>query len=306
MTGTFTRRRLLAIAAAATTLPGRHALAQPGERIVVAGGALAEIVVALGAGDLLAGVDTTSQYPARLLRDLPNVGYMRALAAEGILALRPSLLLASDQAGPPAAISQLEAAGLRIARIRDTMAVADVSDKVRAVAAGIGRVAAGEALAGAIAADIGAVAAALPSDLRLPGSRPPGVLFLFSASGGRLMAAGQRTAADAMIAFAGGRNVMAGYDSYKQFAPEAALAADPDVIVVADQAAVGQGGLAALIAQPQLRALRAVRDGRVTTMDTLYLLGLGPRTAHAGRDLAAILHPGHRLPALPARPWVGA
>jgi iron complex transport system substrate-binding protein len=38
----------------------------------------------------------------------------------------------------------------------------------------------------------------------------------------------------------------------------------------------------------------------------LYLLGFGPRTAHAARDLAAALYPEANIPALPARPWTAA
>src|SRR5215207_8192946 len=69
-------------------------------RIVSIGGAITEILYALGFDDRLAGVDSTSLYPAAALRDKPNVGYMRQLSAEGVLGLNPSLVLAAQGSGP--------------------------------------------------------------------------------------------------------------------------------------------------------------------------------------------------------------
>src|SRR3954447_19880065 len=64
-------------------------------RIVSIGGAITEILYALGFEDRLARVDSTTLYPAAALRDKPNVGYMRQLSAEGVLGLNPSLVLAA-------------------------------------------------------------------------------------------------------------------------------------------------------------------------------------------------------------------
>ena len=65
-------------------------------RIVSIGGAITEILYALGLEDRIAGVDTTSLFPAAALREKPNVGYMRQLSAEGVLGLNPSLVFAIE------------------------------------------------------------------------------------------------------------------------------------------------------------------------------------------------------------------
>ncbi len=57
-------------------------------RIVSIGGAITEILYALGFEDRIAGVDATSLYPPSALRDKPNVGYMRQLSPEGVLGLQ--------------------------------------------------------------------------------------------------------------------------------------------------------------------------------------------------------------------------
>ena len=58
------------------------ALAAPPERVVSLGGAVTEIVVALGAQDRLVARDSTSEYPPSVTA-LPDVGYVRALSPEG-------------------------------------------------------------------------------------------------------------------------------------------------------------------------------------------------------------------------------
>ena len=79
------RRGALALGfAAAAASPVR---AQTPPRIVSVGSSLTEIVYALGAESLLAGVNSTSLFPAAA-RALPDVGYMRALSAEGVLSVK--------------------------------------------------------------------------------------------------------------------------------------------------------------------------------------------------------------------------
>ncbi len=79
------------------------------QRWVSAGGSLSEWVVALGGESKLVGVDTTSQHP-QALKQLPSVGYQRQLAAEGVLALRPDILIGTEEMGPPPVLKQLEGA----------------------------------------------------------------------------------------------------------------------------------------------------------------------------------------------------
>ncbi|MBC8653116.1 ABC transporter substrate-binding protein, partial [Providencia vermicola] len=69
------------------------------ERIVTLGGDVTEIVYALGAEQQLVARDSTSLHPEQATK-LPDVGYMRMLNAEGVLSMRPTLVLASELAKP--------------------------------------------------------------------------------------------------------------------------------------------------------------------------------------------------------------
>ncbi len=102
------RRALAAVSSALIALgsfglPSRSAEAQAidSSRIVSIGGAITEIIYALGLDGRIVGVDTTSLYPPEALKRTPNVGYMRALSAEGILSLKPSWVIAIQGSGPP-------------------------------------------------------------------------------------------------------------------------------------------------------------------------------------------------------------
>lgn len=274
-------------------VPG-GAQAAEASRIVSAGGAVTEIVHALGMSGRLVGVDTTSLYPPEV-RGLPRIGYMRELSAEGIASLDPDLVLLGAGAGPPVVLDQLRALGVDLRVIPDDPSPAGLAAKVEAVGAALGREAEGHALAARLSERVAATGRAVDEMVRADGR--PRVLFLMGIGRGSPMTAGERTAADAMIRLAGGVNAMAGYHGYKPASPEAILAAGPDFILVPSDTVEALGGEAAVLALPQIAGTRAAREGRLLSMDALYLLGFGPRLPDAMADLAAMLHPPARAEA---------
>jgi iron complex transport system substrate-binding protein len=244
------------------------ALADSAQRLITVGGAVTEIVYALGAGARVVATDTTSTWP-EAAQALPRVGYQRALAAEGVLSMRPTLLIATADAGPPVALTQLQGAD-------------QVGGAIRAIAASLALDDAGRTLAARFDADW---AAARQQVAALPGR--PRALFILDHGGASPMVAGDGTAAAAMIDYAGAVNVMAGrFNGYRPLTLEAALAAAPDIIVTTDEAIATAGGRTTFLARPGLAALPAARAGRLVTLDALRLLGFGPRLPAAVLDLA--------------------
>lgn len=273
----------------ALVLAAPLAMAGPPARVVIAGGDLTEIAFALGAGDRVVGVDQTSTHPAAA-RDLPQIGYVRRLSAEGVLTLAPDLVLAAADAGPDLALDQLAQAGVRVARAPGADSPAGIADKIRFVGGALDLAAAAEALAARVEADLATLAARIA---RLPDR--PRVLFVLSLDQGAPMVAGTGTAADAMIRLAGGVNAAAGIDGYKPMGPEAVLQAAPQVVLMMTGHADRVGGIAAVLARPDIARTPAGRDGRAVTMEGMLLLGFGPRTPQAVAELARALHPGAGL-----------
>ncbi|NKC29985.1 ABC transporter substrate-binding protein [Roseomonas sp. BU-1] len=290
------RRHLLGLAAALpAALPPAIPATAAGRRLVTVGGAVTETVFALGAGDAVVAVDSTSLFPAAARR-LPQIGYLRALAPEGLVSLDPDLLLLSDQAGPPQALAVLRAAGAKLAVVPDGAGGAAVATKIRAIGQALGLDGAG--LAEAVAADWAAL------DAPVAALRPLRAIFVLSAARGAPLVAGRDTHADALLAAAGAVNCVRDFTGYRPLSAESAALLAPDVVVMMDHAVAEAGGAAAVLRVSALAVTPAGAAGRLLAVDGAYMLGFGPRAAHARRDLAALLHPGAALPALPARAWV--
>ncbi|SCM76290.1 Hemin ABC transporter substrate-binding protein [uncultured Pleomorphomonas sp.] len=259
-------------------------------RIVVAGGTITEILFALGQGDRVAAVDTTSAFPPEA-RAKPQIGYMRALSAEGILSQKPDLILVEQGAGPTDALAIIEASSIPVVTIDAPPEADAIPAKIESVGRAVGVEAAAADLAAKVRRDIGA----LKAEIAAVGEKPKRVLFALSLANGRITAGGAGTAADAIIRLAGGVNAAAAVNGYKPLSDEDVLAASPDVLLV-----MNNGGHAiaedAAFALPALKGTPAAASGAYVTMDGLYLLGFGPRTAAAGRDLARALYPDEIKP----------
>lgn len=271
------------------------ALAQaPARRVVAVGGALTETVYALGAQADLVGVDTTSLYPAAA-QQLPSVGYARSLSAEGVLSLKPTLIIASGEAGPPAVLRQLQGAGVPLVTLDAEHRAEQVWARTQRLGTLLGREAAGGALAARLQREWQAALAQVQArvqGLQAPaaGRRPPRVLFVLSHAMNQVRIAGRDTAADAMIRYAGATNALGEVAGFKPLTPEAAIAAAPDLILGTEQGLAAAGGIDGLLAAPGLAATPAGRARRVVALEAMFLLGFGPRLPQAVVQLAEALH----------------
>lgn len=287
-----------AAARAVTDARGRTVEIVDTGRVVAIGGAVTEILYALGLADRIIAVDTTSLYPASALKDKPNVGYMRAVSPEGVLALGPSLVVAAEGSGPPEAIKVLASASVPFLIIPEAHDAEGVVARIRLIAEAMEVRPAGEALAAAVAEDFAALAA-----LRARIATPRTATFVLSAQGAAPVVGGRDSSADAILRLAGVGNAMSGLKGYKPAVDEAMLAAEPEALVVMRNGSAGGLSDDALLALPAFAGTPAARARRVVRVDGAYALGFGPRTPQAARDLAAAVYPELALPALPQRPW---
>jgi heme transport system substrate-binding protein len=261
-----------------------HLRADSSHRIVSIGGAVTEILYRLGRQDEIVGVDSTSLFPEEALKTKKNVGYVRQLGAEGVLSLDPTLVIASEGAGPPDALRLIEQAGVPIVRVTDEPSAAGIAKRVEIVAKAVDAPDRGAALVAEIEKGFKQLAEA-----KARVTRPAKALFVLSLQNGRPLVGGQGTTADAMLALAGATNVASSLTGWKPLSDEGLIAAAPDAIVMMNH---GPGGAASdPFAYPAFAATPAAAQRRVIVMDSLYLLGFGPRTPDAARDLMASLHP---------------
>lgn len=254
-------------------------------RIVSIGGSVTEILYALGEQQKIVAVDTTSLYPASALKEKPNVGYMRRLSPEGVLALSPTLILALEGSGPKETLDVLQRAGIPFIVVPDKFTADGIVEKIYAIAGDVGVPERGECLARQVQVDLSALAI-----MRKRNPHRVKVAFLLSLANDRPMISGRDTAADGIIAMAGAENAFNDFKGYKPVNDEAIIAAKPDAILAMQR---GEHALSAdqVFSLPAFAATPAAAGKNLIAMDGLYLLGFGPRTARAARDLAGRLYP---------------
>ena len=256
------------------------------KRIVSIGGAVTEIVFALGQQDRLVARDSTSTYPAEATK-LPNVGYMRSLSPEGVLSVNPELILAEEGSGPRETINILEKAKIPFVIIPDAYSREGIISKVIAVGAALGAQKQAEDLTEKLNIDL--IAAERRSN-SYSGIRKR-VLFILSTRGGKILASGSKTAADTVIKMAGGINAISEFSGYKPLSSESITVAAPDIILMMDQGGDHITDNDKLFAMPAISSTPAAKTKSVIRMNGLYLLGFGPRTAAAISDLHLTMYP---------------
>lgn len=275
--GTVAGGGLLAPAHAApgASAPEAAAAAQA-RRIVAMGGTLTEIIFALEQGHRVVGVDASSLYPPEV-KKLPQVGYFRQFSVEGVASLKPDLVIAPVEAGPPQAVSGLKGLGFRVMQFELKPSMEDLTARIDDLATLLGVPEKGEALIKAIRADV-EKAVATPRKARV---------LVLSSHAGKMQAAGRDTAIDVQLKLLGADNVMSGsHAGYKPVSGESVAALRPDVIVTSPLS-LAQGGLDAFRTQPGIAVTPAARNRRIIVLDDLLMLGFGPRVGESLSLLSA-------------------
>lgn len=281
------RKTCLQLAALAACFSFTPTQAANSRRIVSVGGALTEIVFALQAHADLVGVDTTSLYPISAQK-LPSVGYARSLSAEGVLALAPTQVIVTEDAGPPAVLRQLSASGVAVAVLAANQRFEGLLERVKRIGELTGRVAQATVLQQTLQQEW----AQARAQVAQRASKPVRVLFVLAHIPNQVMVAGADTSAQAMLEYVGASNAISasqGFTGYKPLTPEALIAAQPDVVLLTDQGMKLNGGVEGILKLPGMAQTAAGRKRRFISMEANFLLGFGPRLPAAVATLEAAL-----------------
>lgn len=247
------------------------------ERVLSLAPNLTELLFAIGEGGRLVGASPADTYPPGL-DALPQFGTY-PLDAEAVVALRPDLVLATDQVNNPADADALARAGIPTYFFRFDE-IDDVPRAMRTV---------GDLLGAATAAD--SAAATFETRMRrLAGRAEDGertsVLLLIGDE--TLFGFGDGSYTQRLIEIAGGESVTAGFAGEAvTLSEEFVLEAAPEVIVLALGPDYDTSRFVAR--HPALAAVPAVRGGRVFGMDPDLLVRPGPRLAEGAETLARLL-----------------
>lgn len=251
------------------------------KRIVTLAPSCAEIVGGLGLGDAIVGVTSYTDWPPRT-KSLPQVGSYVNVNVEAVVALRPDLVVATDDGNPAAALRRLQRVGVRVVtlRLRD---YDDIQRSILSLGAMTGRDAEGRRAV----AEMRRVAACVAERTRT--SARPRVLFAYQL--GPIVSAGKGTFTDQLLAMSGADSITKDVvQSYPHMTIESIVARAPEVIVVSSMnpATDADRWKAWLKKWPPLPA---VRNGRVHLVDSTNLDRPSQRIVHGLTLLARTIHP---------------
>ena len=261
-------------------------------KLVSAGAGVTELVLALGAADELVAVDATSYVPEQL-SSVAKLGYHRMLSAEGIMALSPTLVVGSDVMGPETTLNVLKQANIKVVQLPSSADEQQLMSNIDTLAQSLNRT---------------DKAAPLKQELhqRLDKlnkqkqqlsqhNAQPKILFMLLQEGRGARVGGKGTAADAIIALSGAKNI-ADFEGYKTLSQEGILALQPDVILLSNRSEQSdaqtdeQAAQALLKEMPLLAHTPAGQNGHIQTLAPQALLGgLGISAIGAAETLADTL-----------------
>ncbi|CPR19433.1 hemin ABC transporter substrate-binding protein [Brenneria goodwinii] len=237
--------------------------ASAAERIVSIGGDVTEIIYALGAEKDLVARDSTSLHPDAATK-LPDVGYMRQLNTEGILAMRPSLVIASELSQPSLVLQQVADSGAKVINIPAKPVPETVPQKISVIAQALDKEAEGKKLAETYQQQLASVAGT---------PLPVKALFILSHGGMTAMAAGKNTPADTIIRNVGLTNAMQAIERYQPLSQEGVVASAPDLILISTQGLKSLGGEEQIWKLPGLALTPAGKNHRLLIVDDMAMLG---------------------------------
>ena len=249
-------------------------------RIVSAGGSITELLNALGVGENIIAVDSSSMYPARMT-ELPQVGYFRALGAEGVLSLQPDLLITARGAGPQEVLDQIEAAGVPVIQFsQSTYSLQTWETLVSEIGAFFDREDNADTLIKRTQISINEI-----SKRHTNRKHAPRILTLMNSGNRGFTAAGKNTMPDLLINLVGAENAAAAIDGYKPFSAESLALDQIDLILTPHHTIDAMGGSDG-ICQNQSIKLATSKGCQVHVMDALLLLGFGARVDQALEQVA--------------------
>lgn len=261
------------------------------QRIVCIGQAYNEMIYALGAQANLVGVDYSSTYPPEI-KKLPTVGYHRALSAEGILSLHPTLIIHDNNIGPDAVVRQLEALQVPMKTFQaKNDSAAGTEALLREMGAFFHKEKRAEELCARMERGMAEAAAGLKKYQTMPRvavihfGRASNVYLLVGNGGG-----GDASTAGKMVELAGGQMAIAQQGMQRMVSPEIIAKSNPEVILMTEFGFDRLGSMQQAKTLPGVAETDAARHNRIYRVSEHELMYWGPDTGDNIIELAKLIH----------------
>lgn len=261
------------------------------QRIVCIGQAYNEMIYALGAQADLVGVDYSSTYPPEI-KKLPTVGYHRALSAEGILSLHPTMILEDDNIGPENVVRQLEQLHIPM---KSFQAKNDSIEGTKALLREMGAFFHKEQRANELCAQMDREIAAAAEAVKQYKTTPRVAVIHFGRASNNYMIVGNGGRGDAstagkMVEMAGGQMAIQQQGMQRMASPEIVAKSNPDVILMTEFGYDRLGSMEQAKTLPGVAETDAAKHNRIYRVPEHELMYFGPGTGQAIQELAKMIH----------------
>lgn len=254
------------------------------QRIITAGSAITETVCALGDCDKIIASDRTSLYPAQV-QQLPSIGYRSSINAEGILSLKPTIIIAEKDYVEDAVLQQLASGSIKLVVVDRKYSFEDTKKFILQIGQALGKEAEAKKLIAKNEAELAEAKALLKRATALPK-----VLCVYNRGTATVSMAGQETFGE-IIPYGGAANAIGNTTGYKPLNTEALIAADPEYLVMTSTGFESVGGLEGVLKIPGVAQTTAGKKKQIVVIDALKLTNFGPRFGETVKELVAQLHP---------------
>jgi iron complex transport system substrate-binding protein len=260
---------------------------KPGkQRIVSISKQLTEIIFAVGGDTSLVGVDISSTYP-EAAKKITTVGYHRALSAEGIISLNPSVVWHDGNIAPQQVIDQIKKVGIPMREFHGGSTI----DSTKMLILEVAREFHNEERGREINAKLDADMAKLDSARKSYTDKPRVLIIHFGQAANKYFVLNRRGVPNQMLDWASAENAADTAQRWRDLSAEVIAKSQPDVILATDFGYDLQGNLDKFKKLPGIALSPAAKNNRIYRIEEHDLVYLGPRT---GENVMKIMHMVHK------------
>ena len=254
-------------------------------RVVAVNSSLVEILFGLGKGGTLVGTDVGGTFPPEQAK-VAKVGHPYHPSVEGIISLKPQLVLATEENLPPATAAQLRSAGVPVLILEHSSkdGLDGLERRIDIIARLFNVQEAGKRMIEGLdkqRADLDKKIAAL--------KKKPRILFLYAHGPGEAFVYGKDTGAHVLIELAGGQNAADFTSGTKALTAEGMLLAFPDAIIMLNRGLEAVGGAEGALKLPGVALTPAGKNQKIIAVDDT-IRWVGPRFPQFADTIFTAIH----------------
>jgi len=255
------------------------------QRIVCVSKQLTEIIFAVGGDTSLVGVDISSTYPPEA-KKITTVGYHRALNAEGIISLNPTVVWHDGNIAPDHVIEQIKKVGIPMKEFKGGSTIDSTKTLIMQVAKEFHNEPKGKEICDKLDADM----AKLDSARKTYPDKPRVLIIHFGQAANKYFVLSRRGVPEQMLEWAGAENAADTAQRWKDLSAEIIATAQPDVILATDFGYDLQGSLEKFKQLPGISLSPAAKNNRIYRIEEHDLVYLGPRTGENVLKIMKLVH----------------